>query len=48
MFLAAEFFLNEIVEIESTDLQKEEMIMKLRRAAEMAIRRHGYLWFVGD
>ena len=43
-----EFFLSELSAITPENEQEASVIAALRSAAEVAIRRNGYLWFSGD
>ncbi|MGF6887176.1 hypothetical protein ABIA39_004310 [Nocardia sp. GAS34] len=43
-----QFFLEELAGLQPKDSREEELFSVLRRAADVAIRNHGYLWFSGD
>lgn len=43
-----QFLLNELSMVIPKNEQEEQSIADLKTAAKSAIRRHGYLWFVGD
>ncbi|MFE3755131.1 hypothetical protein ACFXO9_12540 [Nocardia tengchongensis] len=43
-----EFLLAELSAIRAEGTGGQEVVSVLRRAAETAIRRHGYLWFSAD
>lgn len=42
------FLLEELKDFEPRSEDETATISSLRRAAELAIREHGYLWFSGD
>ncbi len=42
------FLLEELKDFEPRNEDERETISSLQRAAELAIREHGYLWFSGD
>ncbi|MFX0574863.1 hypothetical protein [Nocardia nepalensis] len=41
-------FLDELADLSPNNDEERELLSALRNAAEIAIRRHGYLWFSGD
>ncbi|WP_157107254.1 hypothetical protein [Nocardia grenadensis] len=43
-----QFLLRELNDFEPRSEGERETISSLQRAAELAIREHGYLWFSGD
>ncbi len=42
------FLLEELKDFEPQSEDERAAISSLRRAAELAISKHGYLWFSGD
>ncbi|RJO76778.1 hypothetical protein D5S18_11025 [Nocardia panacis] len=42
------FFLDELETMKARNERGEELFSVLRRAAQSAIDKHGYLWFIGD